>query len=70
MDRSRPAEGSDDQKIAFRFIIQRSFIEDIFVSRIAEIHALIRNGIYYLNEYTDNESVQDGLTFKISKMES
>jgi len=30
------------------------------VSRIAEIQALVRNGIYYLTEHADDEAMQDG----------
>lgn len=30
------------------------------MSRIAEIQALVRNGLYYLTEHADNEAMQDG----------
>ena len=30
------------------------------MSRIAEIQALVRNGIYYLTEHADDEAMQDG----------
>jgi len=30
------------------------------VSRIAEIQALVRNGLYYLTEHADDEAMQDG----------
>jgi hypothetical protein len=29
------------------------------VSRITEIHALVRNGLYYLTEHADDEAMQD-----------
>ncbi len=29
------------------------------MSRIAEIQALVRNGLYYLTEHADNEAMQD-----------
>jgi len=29
------------------------------LSRIAEIQALVRNGLYYLTEHADNEAMQD-----------
>jgi len=30
------------------------------VSRIAEIQAMVRNGLYYLTEHADDEAMQDG----------
>jgi hypothetical protein len=30
------------------------------LSRIAEIQALVRNGLYYLTEHADDEAMQDG----------
>ncbi len=30
------------------------------MSRIAEIQALVRNGLYYLTEHADDEATQDG----------
>ncbi|MEW6242138.1 MAG: DUF4258 domain-containing protein [Chloroflexota bacterium] len=30
------------------------------MSRIAEIRALVRNGLYYLTEHADDEAMQDG----------
>ncbi len=30
------------------------------MSRITEIHALVRNGLYYLTEHADDEAVQEG----------
>ena len=30
------------------------------MSRIAEIQALVRNGLYYLTEHADDEAMQDG----------
>jgi hypothetical protein len=30
------------------------------VSRITEIQALVRNGLYYLTEHADDEAMQDG----------
>jgi len=29
------------------------------VSRIAELHSLVRNGLYYLTEHADDEAMQD-----------
>jgi antitoxin component YwqK of YwqJK toxin-antitoxin module len=31
------------------------------LSRIAEIQALVRNGLYYLTEHADDEAAQDGV---------
>ncbi len=30
------------------------------MSRIAEIQAMVRNGLYYLTEHADDEAMQDG----------
>jgi len=30
------------------------------LSRIVEIQALVRNGLYYLTEHADDEAMQDG----------
>jgi hypothetical protein len=30
------------------------------VSRIGEIQALVRNGLYYITEHADDEALQDG----------
>ena len=30
------------------------------MSRIVEIQALVRNGLYYLTEHADDEAMQDG----------
>jgi hypothetical protein len=30
------------------------------LSRITEIQALVRNGLYYLTEHADDEAIQDG----------
>lgn len=30
------------------------------MSRISEIQALVRNGIYYLTEHADDEALEDG----------
>jgi len=34
-------------------------IKDSPVSRIAQIQALVRNGLYYLTEHADDEAMQD-----------
>jgi hypothetical protein len=38
------------------------------VSRIGEIQALVRNGLYYITEHADDEALEMALMFTLLRM--